>query len=603
MPSAVKGPTSSTDRQFHEALAPFVSLTLARISGVVAADQLGKCLDDIEAICAAESKEGQLQSTSSFTRFPERRLSGVRLRTMWYERKKKPAWTSSEQFVDVEHHLVIATVRKDHLALHLSDPKLKGALRAALIADADGTKSLTWLSPIPRAVMAAAYLEDGRAKTLWLSGIHRRNAAKADAKILAGQDLDYSLDPFDDQSFYWSSARSRSTALEITIGVSPRASRVWVGKARSLADFASSAAILIDAVSSAKRASAEPFRFLAVPMDTLDPATVKDAYDLSILPPDMVADEEDDADTTNADAATILSATLVADPGAGADVKVVIEVNGTSIGSLSLEVAISGDGKVRFKAKDVVPTGIDDEGFGRLKALLVRGVGVNIRYDSGHSISDRQVYKLRPSRIPFTQFEPRDFGTFKVKEEKPSNLSKIGEEASLFCWVQQTYKGWLGCDDGANEKADFIHLDDNITPPVLSLIHVKAAKSDKVSRRLSVSAYEVVTGQAVKNVQWLDKQTLAKGLSEAARASNHFWKDGVPAAKDDFVAAIEALGDNYIRKVVIVQPHVTEDARTKADAAKTGVNRLRLDQLNTLLASAWRSCNGLGAEFSVIWSK
>jgi len=603
MPEANETPPFSTDEQFYDALSPFVSLTLARVSNVVVADQLTKCLNDIEAICVAEPKKGQSQPTSSFTRLPERRVSGMRLRAMWYTRKTKPAWTSSDSIVDVEHHLVVVCARKNHLALHLSDPKLKGALRAALIGDADGTTPLTWLSPVARAVMSAAFLEDGKAKTLWLSGIHRRSAAKADAKILAGQDLDYSLDPFDDQSFYWSSARSRSTALEITIGVSPRASRVWVGKARSLTDFASSVVVLVDAVAAARGASAEPFRFLAVPMDTLDPATVKDAYDLSILPPDMVADEEDDADTTNADAASILSAALLAEPSTGADVQLVIEKNGTAIGSLTLEVTISRDGGVRYKAKDVMPAGVDDEGFNRLKALLVRGAGVNIRYDSGHSISDRQVYRLRPSRIPFTQFEPRDFGTFKVKQEKPSDLSKIGEEKSLFCWVQQGYRGWLGCDDGANEKADFIHLDDDAMPPVLSLIHVKGAKSEKAGRRLSVSAYEVVTGQAVKNVQWLDKQTLAKGLAEAARASNHFWKDGVPASKDDFVAAIEALDDNYTRKVVIVQPHVTEDARKKADAAKAGVNRLRLDQLNTLLASAWRSCNGLGAEFSVIWSK
>jgi hypothetical protein len=598
MPEAKSEMTSVPSAKFHAALSPFVSLTLAKIKGVPSADQLDRCLTDIEAICAAEEKP----ATSSFTRLPEQRPGGVRLRAMWYKRTATPAWTSDSSFVDVQHHLVLAVVRKDHLALHLSDPKLKGPLRAALIGEAGGATPLDWLSPIPRPIMSAAYLDDGQAKTLWLSGIHRRNAAKADAKILAGQDLDYSLDPFDDQSFYWSSARSRSAALQITIGVSPRASRVWVGKARSLSDFASSAAILIDAVAAAKHGSAEPFRFLAVPMDTLDPVKVSRAYDLSILPPDMVADEDDEADTVNADAAAILSATLIAEAGTGADVKLVIEENGTAIGALTLEVAIGTDGRVRYKAKDVAAAGVDDESFGRLKALLIRGAGVNIRYDSGHSISDRQVYALRPSRIGFNQFEPRDFGTFKVKQEKPSDLTRIGKEKSLFCWVQQTHKGWLACDDGANEKADFIHLDDTAKPPILSLIHVKGAKSDKASRGLSVAAYEVVTGQAVKNVQWLDKQTLAKGLGDAARASNHFWKDGAPAAKDDFITAIEAIGDNYVRRVVIVQPHVTEGAWKKADAAKDGVNRLRLDQLNTLLASAWRSCNGLGAEFRVIWS-
>src|SRR3546814_2393869 len=107
---------------------------------------------------------------------------------MWYKRTLTPAWTSDSSFVDVQHHLAVAVVRKDHLALHLSDPKLKGPLRAALIGELDPAAPLTWLSPIPRAIMSAAYLEAGQAKTLWLSGIHRRTAAKADAKILAGQD-------------------------------------------------------------------------------------------------------------------------------------------------------------------------------------------------------------------------------------------------------------------------------------------------------------------------------------------------------------------------------------------------------------------------------
>src|SRR3546814_9595435 len=93
---------------------------------------------------------------------------------------------------DVCSSVLVAVVRKDHLALHLSDPKLKGPLRAALIGELDPAAPLTWLSPIPRAIMSAAYLEAGQAKTLWLSGIHRRTAAQADAKILAVQDLDYS---------------------------------------------------------------------------------------------------------------------------------------------------------------------------------------------------------------------------------------------------------------------------------------------------------------------------------------------------------------------------------------------------------------------------
>ncbi len=584
---------------FHNALTPYISLTLAKAVGVAAADQLKRCFADIEAVCEAEEQP----ATSDFTRSPELKRAGARLQAMWYKRTLKPAWTDDTKFIDVQHHLVIALVRKGHLALHISDPKIKGPLRAALIGEADAGEPLTWLSPIPRTTMSAAFLQNGQARTLWLSGVHRRSATKADAKILAGQDLDYSLDPFDDQSFYWSAARSRNAALEITVGVSPKASRVWLGKAKSIEGFAASTALLINAVAAAKQEAAEPFRFLATPMEALDPAKVSRGYDLSILPPDMLDVGDEDAEAVNADAALVFTTNLVAEPADGSNLSVSIEINGKTIGTLTLEVAIGRDGKVKFKVSDPKPAGISDEAFSRVKALLGRGAGVNIRYDSGHSVSDRRVYAMRMPRIPFSHFEADDFGGYTVKQEKPNDLTKIGEEKSLFCWVQNTHKGWLACDDGANEKADFIHLDVSGAKPILSLIHVKGAKSDKAGRKLSVAAYEVVIGQAIKNLQWLDKQALAKGLSQAVRATNYWWKDGQPVAKEALVDAIENLGDNYIRQVIVVQPHVTEAAWAKAQAAENGVNRLRLDQLSTLLASAWRSCNGLGAEFKVIWAK
>lgn len=584
---------------FHNALTPFISLTLAKAVGVAAADQLQRCLADIEAVCAAEERP----ATSDFKRLPELKRDGVRLQAMWYKRTLKPAWTDDTKFIDVQHHLVIALVRKGHLALHISDPKIKGPLHAALIGKVDVGAPLTWLSPIPRTTMSAAFLQNGQARTLWLSGVHRRSATKADAKILAGQDLDYSLDPFDDQSFYWSAARSRNAALDITVGVSPKASRVWLSRSKSIEGFARSTASLIDAVAAAKQGAAEPFRFLATPMEALDPAKVSGGYDLSILSPDMLDDGDGDTEAVNADSALVFATNLVAEPAVGSNLSVSAEINGKTIGTLTLGVVIECDGKVKFKVSHPKPAGINDEAFRRIKALLGRGAGVNIRYDSGHSVSDRRVYALKMSRIPFAHFEADDFGGYAVKQEKPNDLTKIGEEKSLFCWVQNTHKGWLACDDGANEKADFIHLDVSGSKPILSLIHVKGANSDKASRKLSVAAYEVVIGQAIKNLQWLDKQALAKGLSQAVRATNYWWKDGQPVAKEKLVDAIKNLGDNYVRQVIVVQPHVTETAWVKAQATENGVNRLRLDQLSTLLASAWRSCNGLGAEFKVIWAK
>src|SRR3546814_17191940 len=96
-------------------------------------------------------------------------------------------------------------------------------------------------------------------------------------------------------------------------------------------------------------------------METLDPATVNKAYDLSMLPPDLVADGDDDPDTVNADAAAILSTTLIAEAGTGADVKLVIEENGIAVGALTLNLKIGGDGKVRDKTRDTTQQGVADE--------------------------------------------------------------------------------------------------------------------------------------------------------------------------------------------------------------------------------------------------
>ncbi|WP_422034417.1 hypothetical protein [Reyranella sp.] len=585
-----------TKPAFYDALEPFVSLTLAEVSGVSLGQRLERCLLDVKEICLAEDEK----QTSNFEFLPESPTGP--LRAMWYKRQIAPAWTKDGTIKDVQHHLVLALRRHDHLALHVTDSKLKGPIRTALLAQVSKKVPLSWLSPVPRATMSAAFLQNGQAKTLWLSGIHRRSATKADAKILAGQDLDYSLDPFDDQSFYWSAARSRSTSLDLTVGVSPRASRVWLRKAHSIVEFATDTGQLIDAVRGAKKTPNEPFRFLASPLESLDPTNVVDAYDVSILPPDMLDDSEVDAATTNAEAALILQTNLIAQAAGKADVAIEVEINGAVLGTLTLHVEIARDGKVKYKANDVKASAVNDKSFGQVKSILVRGIGVNIRYDSGHTVSDRQVYSPRMQRIGFDHHAAEDFSSYNVKLEKPSSLKRIGQEDSLFCWVQKTHKGWLACDDGANEKADFIHLDESGPRPVLSLIHVKGAKSISANRKLSVAAYEVVTGQAIKNLQWLDKEALAEGLRKTARASNYWWKDGKPVPQSAFVAAIDALGD-FIGRVVIVQPHVTEAAHQVAVKATKGANRLRLDQLNTLLASAWRSTNGLGFEFKVIWSK
>jgi len=90
----------------------------------------------------------------------------------------------------------------------------------------------------------------------------------------------------------------------------------------------------------------------------------------------------------------------------------------------------------------------------------------------------------------------------------------------------------------------------NPEEPVLTLIHVKGSGSNSDGREISVANYEVVTGQAVKNLRKLDHRILESGLEEG-------------------------IGNG-------------------------GQNETRLKQLDTLLHGAKQACNGLQAEFWVI---
>ena len=94
----------------------------------------------------------------------------------------------------------------------------------------------------------------------------------------------------------------------------------------------------------------------------------------------------------------------------------------------------------------------------------------------------------------------------------------IGTAGSLFCWIKNCWNvnrdsgnsGWLACDDGSGELADFIHLDEH--QGTLSLIHIKGASTSSPTRGISVGAYEVVVSQAIKNLRHLDRFYLAEGL-------------------------------------------------------------------------------------------
>ena len=80
------------------------------------------------------------------------------------------------------------------------------------------------------------------------------------------------------------------------------------------------------------------------------------------------------------------------------------------------------------------------------------------------------------------------------------------------------------------------------------------------------------------------------------------WKDGEAASRKEFLTRLDALGSNFRRRVVILQPHVRRDlvAEVRANAAHTQMSRLR--RLDSLLHGAAASCRSVGAELLVVGS-
>ncbi|RUZ95634.1 hypothetical protein EN938_34795, partial [Mesorhizobium sp. M7A.F.Ca.US.001.02.1.1] len=140
------------------------------------------------------------------------------------------------------------------------------------------------------------------------------------------------------------------------------------------------------------------------------------------------------------------------------------------------------------------------------------------------------------------------------------------------------------------------------------LIHVKGSGSDKANRGISVSDYEVVVGQAVKNLRHIDRGLLRDKLAANANGvlQDAVWHDGQRQEnRDALLLMLDGLGSNLERKVVVLQPSVRwlalKAIREKMDDGEVaGADVRRMQQLDALLLAARADCFSLGADFCVI---
>jgi len=242
-----------------------------------------------------------------------------------------------------------------------------------------------------------------------------------------------------------------------------------------------------------------------------------------------------------------------------------------------------------------------------LDAMLTSSEQIRVYYTSGHVLDGRNIWRRQFRTGPFPNWIFEDFSGYDIWKEKPldgsasdihATTAKDGD-TSLFAWVVAHYsEGWLICDDGSGEAADFLHIALNGD---LTILHVKAAGR---GRRLpAVGPYEEVVTQATKNLNYLNRDALYQRLSSPTVETPACWTNGQRAAdRSEFLEQLQnrRRGKTF---VIVVQPHVSQAMYEKIEAAApaaTDTNAYRLMLLETVLNASRTAVTGLGADLHVI---
>lgn len=612
-----------------EVLKPYKTLILAQVESDAGEIIVESVIADFKSLLGFE-EEPDLEivtegMTTSFevSRPDSSGTDDMHVKFLHYTEKRAPGWYGGDGDVrDTLNHLIIACQLNRQVALYVSDSrKRRPATRQIKAGLGDGLGALQLLSS---ELLNAAFVT-GPTRTLWLSGVHARVTVKPDSKILSGLNLRDALDPLDDQSYTFTAARSNVPLLRLPVGVSPRGSRIWVGATRHWNDFVATVARLLRHVAATTERKTKPLPVLATSATKIP--DLKDAYEIHFLPPELLADDADlDPETREKMERWAYQAALQIQETDDSSLVAAVTMDDVPLGTLTLVFDTSDVENVRIESQvEPEPTCPDEyaEYQEELEEVSHDPAWIKVWYESGHTLTGGAIFEIRHRDQPFVAFRWADLTDYEVKKEKfwsgsfPENaLDLIGNQGSLFCWVRNEWplpgppysgtSGWLACDDGSMEIADFIHLDVGGAVPVLTLIHVKGAKSDSAGRGISVASYEVVTGQAVKNARFLDRLHLDVGLRAGLdkQIGKLVWFDGQPSTREEMLDAIAEIGASYLRRVVILQPHVRKSRLDEVREALRGGEEHseegRIRQLDTLLLSAQASCRSIGAELWVL---
>jgi hypothetical protein len=413
------------------------------------------------------------------------------------------------------------------------------------------------------------------------------------------------------------------------LGISPRKSSIWAGRSADWNDFAKTVSLALRAIASQRRSKVAPFPVLAVSVvDKASRRKISNAYDAGLIPPEIFEPTSDEEARRNAERWSQFR--FEVRPKRGADFSARIlrpaDTGLKPIGTVQFAFDLSDPATIDW---EVTPDEQETDEDGRselddvVRTLNEEKKWLKIWYESGHVLAEQDIFQLRFREFPFRNYLWDNFGDYYRDQEKPKplNAANIGRDKSLFSWVKSCWRsdlkqanpngraanpapGWLASNDGSMEIADFIHLNDRPSPAILTLIHVKGANNNNANRPISVSAYEIVTSQAVKNLRHIDEELLAGNFVNQLdkRIKEAVWYNGRKVDRERMLEALSKVNANYIRRVIILQPQTTRSSLVKARDGKPA-GQLRAKQLDTLLLAAQANCQSLGAEFYVIGDK
>lgn len=529
-----------------------------------------------------------------------------------YTIMKPPSWAKDINLKDLEHHVFVSFIVENNLAFYFSEKGKKDTVREYF-----GKSRLPSIHPIPISKLNGNFINEDEIKMLWLSGIHGKDNFKADSKVLGGKSVADTLDPLIDQSYMMSAVRTDidSDNSKSSLGINPFKSSIWRGPCNDWQTFENRVVNILDTLSINNVESENPIGILSYPIQS--PKDLKKPYDFSLVDYDFISEDNGQRKIDLLRKLQYNYHVELIDGFCESDISLDVFYLGGKIGHLRVKVEVD-DYKAHFKIKS--EDAINQKRLNTYKRIFDHPELIKCWFESGHAIVNGMVFRTGYQDVEYNKFIWADFEAYNITKEKPGDnphnpeLKNIGKEKSLFCWIQKRWsgnwltidefnttekpKGWLYCDDGSGEKADFIHYVQHGDLHLISLIHVKAAKSSNPSRRISVGAHDIVLNQAIKNLRYTTRKTLVEDLKARYDSSSHkgCWFNGNEIGPQFFFDELLTLKENkYVKtRVIVIQPHTQKSVYNNIKQSKIKT------QLDVLLVSAENAIRSSGADFHII---